>query len=604
MDPISKIVLGQVVKEGISALKILFKSTKIELITSFEDLQNALYEHNRFVINSTKNISFKELKENRNISEIYIDLKIQLQAKRYRSNDIQEEKFTIEEILKNTQHHLVLLGGPGAGKTTTIKHICQLVLCNGDELLYNFPILINLRDLTDSESIFSKLKIILGLEIASKQQDKSSSIENIQLRERYILSYLNSFKAILILDGLDEVRPSRLQNFHLEIKSLMSNLESSLVILTSRSASYNFSIENSNEYELCDLNDEQISEFVFKWFKLTEDADIFLDNLNSSKFYDFSLRPLTLAHLCAIYEKTKKFYDKPKSVYKKLVRILIEEWDEQRGIVRESKYSDFDNEIKFDFLSHIAYDLTVTYSHKIYSEDDFKQTYKRICANYNLPVNDSEKVIKEVEDHTGIIIKSSYDSYEFVHKSMQEYLSAEYIVRLVNIPVKLIYDTNISNELAVAVSLSSNPNDYYYKLVFEIFKPNNILAYFTIEFLSRLEYERPIFKESHLLAFSFIYLFDLLTSNSYIFDRDQIEIDFDDAYNKVITDFTSDSIIRKSIRRLASYIILDKKSKDSAYIIIDDKIQSELFTDEEKFYLDCSKKYIISIKIYEQHFMK
>jgi predicted NACHT family NTPase len=604
MDPISKIVVSQGVKEGINALKILFKSTKIELITSFEDLQNALYEHNRFVINSTKNISFKELKENRNISEIYIDLKIQLQAKRYRSSDIKEKKFTIEEILKNTKHHLVLLGGPGAGKTTTIKHICQLLLSNGDELLYNFPILINLRDLTDSESIFSKLKTILGLEIASKQQDKSSSIDNIQLRERYILSYLNSFKAILILDGLDEVRPSRLQNFHLEIKSLMSNLQSSLVILTSRSASYNFSIDNSNEYELCDLNDEQISEFVFKWFKLREDAEIFLDNLNSSKFYDFSLRPLTLAHLCAIYEKTKKFYDKPKSVYKKLVRILIEEWDEQRGIVRESKYSDFDNEIKFDFLSHIAYDLTVMYSHKIYSEDDFKQTYKRICANYNLPINDSEKVIKEVEDHTGIIIKSSYDSYEFVHKSMQEYLSAEYIVRLVNIPVKLIYDTNISNELAIAVSLSSNPNDYYYKLVFEIFKPNNILAYFTIEFLSRLEYERPIFKESHLLAFSFIYLFDLLTSNSYIFDRDQIEIDFDDAYNKVITDFTSDIIIRKSIRRLASYIILDKKSKDSAYIIIDDKIQSELFTDEEKFYLDCSKKYIISIKIYEQHFIK
>lgn len=604
MDPISKIVLSQGAKEGINALKILFKSTKIELITSFEDLQNALYEHNRFVINSTKNISFKELKENRNISEIYIDLKIQLQAKRYRSHDIQEKKFTIEEILKNTQHHLVLLGGPGAGKTTTIKHICQLVLNNGDELLYDFPILINLRDLTDSESIFSKLKTILGLEIASKQQDKSSSIENIQLRERYILSYLNSFKAIVILDGLDEVHPSRLQNFHLEIKSLMSNLQNSLVILTSRSASYNFSIENSNEYELCDLNDEQISEFVFKWFKLREDADIFLDNLNSSKFYDFSLRPLTLAHLCAIYEKTKKFYDKPKSVYKKLVRILIEEWDEQRGIVRESKYSDFDNEIKFDFLSHIAYDLTVTYSHKIYSEDDFEQTYKRICANYNLPINDSEKVIKEVEDHTGIIIKSSYDSYEFVHKSMQEYLSAEYIVRLVNIPVKLIYDTNISNELAIAVSLSSNPNDYYYKLVFEIFKPNNILAYFTIEFLSRLEYERPIFKESHLLAFSFIYLFDLLTSNSYIFDRDQIDIDFDDAYNKVITEFTSDIIIRKSIRRLASYIILDKKSKDSAYIIIDDKIQTELFTDEEKFYLDCSKKYIISIKIYEQHFIK
>ncbi|OUD28164.1 NACHT domain-containing NTPase, partial [Flavobacterium sp. FPG59] len=403
-----------------------------------------LYEHSVFVINSTQNIFFKDLGGSRKISDVYIDLNIELQAKRLRFSDQKQAKSSIEEILSNTSTHLVILGGPGAGKTTTIKHICQMLLNNAIKINYKFPILINLRDITDAESIYSKLKIIFGIEISSKQQDKTISLDNLQLRERYINSYLNSLNIVLILDGLDEVRPSRVSQFYQEIKSLMLNLNNSLVVVTSRSASYNISIDNSTEYELCDLNEYQIVEFVNKWFVKKNEAKEFITNLNSSKFFDFSLRPLTLAHLCAIFEKTKKFYDKPRSIYKKLVRLLIDEWDEQRGIVRESRYSDFDNERKFDFLSHFAYDLTISYAHKKYSEFDFIESYKRIYMSYQLPLKDGEKVVKELEDHTGIIIKSSYDSYEFVHKSMQEYLAAEYIVRLVNIPVKLIYDTNIS----------------------------------------------------------------------------------------------------------------------------------------------------------------
>ncbi|MFV5689668.1 NACHT domain-containing protein [Flavobacterium sp. ZT3R25] len=602
MEIISKVILSHLIKEASSNLKTLFNSNKIQLITTSEDLLNALYEHSVFVINSTQNIFFKDLGGSRKISDVYIDLHIELQAKRLRFSDQEQAKSNIEEILLNTSTHLVILGGPGAGKTTTIKHICQMLLNNEITINYKFPILINLRDITDGESIYSKLKTIFGIEISSKQQDKTISLDNLQLRERYINSYLNSLNIVLILDGLDEVRPSRISQFYQEIKSLMLNLNNSLVIVTSRSASYNISIDNSTEYELCDLNQNQIVEFVNKWFVKKNEATEFITNLNSSKFFDFSLRPLTLAHLCAIFEKTKKFYDKPRSIYKKLVRLLIDEWDEQRGIVRESKYSDFDNERKFDFLSHFAYDLTISYAHKKYSEFDFIESYKRIYMSYQLPLKDGEKVVKELEDHTGIIIKSSYDSYEFVHKSMQEYLAAEYIVRLVNIPVKLIYDTNISNELAIAVSLSSNPNEYLYKLIFEIFKPDNLHPQFAIEFLSRLEYERPIFRESLLIPFSFIYLFNLLAENSYIFDRDQIDEEFDSQSNIIYSSFQSDFTIKKSFRRLKQYIQLDRVSKNSAYIIIDEAIETELLTDEDQFYMDNSKKYIISEKLYQNYF--
>lgn len=67
---IKSLLIKQGVSEGISLLKKLLKNNKIELITSYEDLENAFENHNNFVINSTKQISFKELSKNRNINDV------------------------------------------------------------------------------------------------------------------------------------------------------------------------------------------------------------------------------------------------------------------------------------------------------------------------------------------------------------------------------------------------------------------------------------------------------------------------------------------------------------------------------------------------------
>ena len=45
-------------------------------------------------------------------------------------------------------------------------------------------------------------------------------------------------------------------------------------------------------------------------------------------------------------------------------------------------------------------------------------------------------VIAELESHTGLFIQSGFDQFEFAHKSLQEFLTAEYLVKLPSIPTR------------------------------------------------------------------------------------------------------------------------------------------------------------------------
>lgn len=560
---IKELFLGELVSRGFDSIKKIFTSNKVSLIVSKDDLTESLNSHTKYIQNLTSKVSFKELRGNKNLNDTYIALDLELQAMRFKEKEQKEKKIRIEKLINKTECHLVILGGPGAGKTTTVKKICQSLLFDDKIEDYSFPILINLRDLSSEQTIYSKLKDILGIRIILKNdgEKKQTLIEDKELRIKYVNAYLDSLKAIIILDGLDEVNPLKIRSLGQEIKSLILNLRYSLVIVTSRSASYDLDIDNSIEYELCNLNKSQISKFVHKWFDNEKYAEKFLSEISKSKFYDFSLKPISLAHLCAIYERTKKFYDKPKSIYKKLVRILIEEWDEQRDIIRESNYSDFDNERKFDFLSHLAYDLTIRFDKKIYFEDDLKDSFLNINESFGLPKNQCLKVVREVEAHTGILIQSSFETFEFVHKSMQEYLAAEHIVKMPEIPTKLLHNVNISNELAITVALSSDPNAYFFKLVFDVFSKDNFSSHFIIEFLSRLAYEKPDFKESLLIPYCFAKITHELVDN---------DIESHEKLIKIINDFKEIHNIKISFKKFSLNIstsienIYDYDSQESS----------------------------------------
>jgi hypothetical protein len=245
------------------------------------------------------------------------------------------------------------------------------------------------------------------------------------------------------------------------------------------------------------LNNKELATNLFK-------------QLKNSPFFDTTIRPLTLAHLCAIYEREGKIPEKPRSVYRKVINLLLEEWNLQRNISRESHYSNFEIDRKSDFLAYLAYQLTIENSSSVFSREDLNRAYLEICENFSLPKKEATKVVDELESHNGLFIQSGYERFQFPHKSIQEFLTAEFLVKSFALP-----DINtllkIPNELALAVSIASVPSTYFAALILNYFKENLSNSNFIEPFINRILIEKPDFKPSLEMGVSFAYIYHSCT---------------------------------------------------------------------------------------------
>ncbi|EDY83481.1 hypothetical protein VDG1235_3108 [Verrucomicrobiia bacterium DG1235] len=514
-------------------------------------IEEAIAGHIKEMTNWCSEISFKDLKQPKPISGFYIPLDFYIfpQSRRV-SGEEKIEKLSISEIFNQSKRHSILLGQPGAGKTTSIKNLCNQILKNDKFECYDlsFPLVIRLRELNNDNSTQSIVEHIAST-LHFKIQAASNESERKENRSK-IANFIEELKIILILDGFDELssKPKR-EDYIEEIRFLARTLSSSLLLLTSRTGDFTYNIENANTYELCSLTDQQVSEFAHKWITPKKAALNFLEEIKNSPFHDTAIRPLTIAHLCAIYERIGRIPQKPKTVYKKVIQLLLEEWDEQRSVSRLSRYGAFESDRKFDFLSKIAFELSAKHSTPIFYTDSLKAIYKNCYEDFDLPKSESTKVITEIESHNGLILRTGFERYEFAHKSLQEYLAAEYIVRLSEIPtIKKIIE-RIPNELAVAVSISSDPSHYLTELVlsrFQSFKPTK--EYLSI-FISRLLLERPDFNRNEAVQIAFSALYSQYWESNIHSENDKQILLFQSDYLKnQFSDFSKHIFKRNSLK--------------------------------------------------------
>jgi hypothetical protein len=365
-----------------------------------------------------------------------------------------------------------------------------------------------LRDLRDGEGLFSHVLAKLGIIIRNSPDSVARHLE-----QQILIGYLDQLSAVLLLDGLDEVDPASRRIVETELRDLTLSQGEYRVILTCRTAEYTVDLKNVQGYTLRPLSPEKVTAFAHRWLG-QKAGDEFVEAISRNPYAGTEVVPLTLAHLCAIYERDGSLPPRPIDVYEAIVSLLVEQWDRERGIARVSKYADFSPRKKERFLQATAFELAMVGRKGVFRDDDLHRIYRKIAGSFGLPSEEEAAVITEIESHTGLILQSGYRRYEFAHLVIQEFLTAMHAQRTPNGIAFLV--PRFPDEAALVTAYSTSAGEYIeeiLKLLLE-FHTEDETHYFVVVFAARLSTENVTVNVDARTGWVLLGLLDVLSYRS------------------------------------------------------------------------------------------
>jgi predicted NACHT family NTPase len=348
---------------------------------------------------------------------------------------------------------LMVLGKPGSGKTTFLQWVA--IKCDlGEFQLDRVPIFIGLKNFaqdTRRDDCDFRLLNYISEEFASCGIADKSLVETI----------LTQGKALILLDGLDEVSEEDDNEVITQIRRFIEKYFKNKFIITCRIAAqkYRFQQEKFTDVEVADFKSEQVEAFAKKWFVVVARNDRkkgeatarwFIEKLNqpeNQQIRELAVTPILLNLTCLVFQAKGEFPSKRSKLYEQGLDILLVRWDESRGIKRDEVYRNLSLDRKIDFLSQLAA-ITFANSSYFFEQGEVEQyilNYLRTIPNAQpdkatLQI-DSKAVLKSIELQHGLLVERALQIYSFSHLTVQEYFTAKYFVYNLN-PQSLQFFSN------------------------------------------------------------------------------------------------------------------------------------------------------------------
>lgn len=343
---------------------------------------------------------------------------------------------------------LVVLGDPGAGKTTLIRWIATAYLLRlkqdpdwrdlpdvstlpAEDWL---PIIVRCRDL-DQSCLSGSLDDVLGHTLRKAEiSDDEALVLLTTLRKKLL-----SGQALLLLDGLDEIKdPAMRARFCRQLENVHVAYPQAPIIATSRIVGYRemgYRIGRGFEHlTVADLALEDKDDFARRWCAVTEPterqeaaaAELIQDIHSTDRIERLTSNPMLLTTMALVKRKIGKLPSRRADLYWDALEVLLN-W-------RREVDEPIDHREAVPQLQYAAYAMCDGGVQQL-REDEVIALFDRMREEYPQihPVrgHTSEDFLRLLERRTGILVQAGHvrhlgrpaPVFEFRHLTFQEYLA-------------------------------------------------------------------------------------------------------------------------------------------------------------------------------------
>ncbi|MCL6435696.1 MAG: NACHT domain-containing protein [Leptolyngbyaceae cyanobacterium HOT.MB2.61] len=326
----------------------------------------------------------------------------------------------------NEKQYLMVLGGPGAGKSTFLRKM-GLEALKGKAGGYThecIPVLIELKNFAAPE---------IELEKSIAQEFRICGFPSPDLVTQKLLE---QGQLLILLDGLDEVPTKNVDNAIRQIQNFVDQHDKNRFIASCRIAAYRHNFRRFTDVAMADFSRDQIEQFIKNWFYSDADREAgtaekcwrLLQKPENRCARELAQSPLLLTLLCLVYHSSQNFPQNRSVLYRKALRVLLEEWAAEKRIFQEEVYQGLSTEYEEVLLSEIAYQGFEA-NRLFFSQREVVDQIKTFLANnLNAPRHlNGEKVLEAIAVQQGILVERAQEVFSFSHLTLQEYLTAQYI---------------------------------------------------------------------------------------------------------------------------------------------------------------------------------